>query len=611
MDYKTTFSFVDETTAREPNAYEVLAEIMRQQDQSLPSGAKTMATLESLERSRAIKIPHSPTRAKAIAYLLDLFTSRFPESVRTIVGFDFRVDEASKRLMVIETVEYTVLLNDKDFENIRDLRDRVSVENLMGLLKKYRFFNLSKLISIAKNREDLIRIIQYEQDKQVFTFKNYSQDKNKQEVEEEFCYHAHNYNSVTDSININNLREIIGRYNELVARRLKNFGILSTHVADYRDAKLDYIFEILINDLSGSLSDKDRLDAKNLRSLRLSLLHAERQMDPLQTLGRDIAAFIHDQKFCGAGDITGSIMNLTGELLEKWTTPDNMAAFKVTVYKNPDGALYYMDNAAFLNMISELHQMILYQPERMARLGFSEKQHALSKMEILYKKAREVLGSEGSKTGLALSGDDAGALKKIVEEYETYLKRSSARPEGETAARPDSGRKRSFFRVIIDFIKSLFGGKKAADGRTDAAAHPAQKAINRETRQFYKKVSGHRGPLLALSDFIEIIPENDDLIDVLIKDMRENNLRIVIPIYNAREVLYPKRSQKLLMADIEYLLAPPETVRSPETIRKYTDSLLGFKIKDEVMPARAIMAVEKYLLTLYRQKRALMLKKEL
>jgi len=93
--------------------------------------------------------------------------------------------------------------------------------------------------------------------------------------------------------------------------------------------------------------------------------------------------------------------------------------------------------------------------------------------------------------------------------------------------------------------------------------------------------------------------------------MRENALRIVIPVYNAREVLYPKRSLKLLMPDTEYLLAPVDSARSPESIRKYTDTLVGFKIKDEVMPARAIMAVEKYLLTHYRQKRAQMLKREL
>ncbi len=87
--------------------------------------------------------------------------------------------------------------------------------------------------------------------------------------------------------------------------------------------------------------------------------------------------------------------------------------------------------------------------------------------------------------------------------------------------------------------------------------------------------------------------------------------RSAVTVYRIPEILYPKRSLKLLMPDTEYLLAPVDSVRSPESIRKYTDTLVGFKVKDEVMPARAIMVVEKYLLTHYRQKRAQMLRREL
>lgn len=610
MDYTGNFSFLDDVTAREPNVQEVLDEILRQQSLSLPSGVKTMATLESLERARGIRIPHSPTRIKSISYLLDLLAGRYPNNIRTIVTFDFRVDENTKKLAVIETVEYTVDLDDKDLENIQAMRDTTSVENLLNLLKKYRFFNLSKLLVITRRKQDLVRIIQAEQDKQVFVFKNYSQDKNKKEVEEEFCFHVQNYTSVCNSINLNHLREILGQYNELVARRLKNFGILSTHVADYRDNKLDYIFEILINDLSGTLSEKDRIDSKNLRALRACLLHAERQMDPLQTLGRDIARFVSEHKFCTASDLTGSILNLNDDLLDKWTTQENLAANRMVSHTGADGIRFYIDGASFVSQTSELHQLLLNQPEKLAELTYREKQSAQARMDILYKCARDVLSSETRKIELKLSGNDSTELKKIVEEYETHLKKISLREE-QTAKKTEPLRRRSIFRMIIDFIKSLFGGRRAQAVSADGTVHPAQKVINRETRQLYKKVTSHSGPILALSDFIELIPENDGLVDILINDMRDNNIKIVIPIYNSRDVLYPKRSQKLLIPDIEYLLVPPEIVRSPESIRSYTDSLVGHKIKDEVMPARAIMAVEKYLLTLYRQKRAMMLKKEL
>ena len=63
------------------------------------------------------------------------------------------------------------------------------------------------------------------------------------------------------------------------------------------------------------------------------------------------------------------------------------------------------------------------------------------------------------------------------------------------------------------------------------------------------------------------------------------------------------------MADIEYLMVDPTIIHSPEEIRAYSDSLAGFKLKDETLPGKAILTIEKYLLTLYRQRKAKKLKK--
>lgn len=59
------------------------------------------------------------------------------------------------------------------------------------------------------------------------------------------------------------------------------------------------------------------------------------------------------------------------------------------------------------------------------------------------------------------------------------------------------------------------------------------------------------------------------------------------------------------MPDVEYLLVSPETAKLPDTVRRFTDSLVGQKIKDEIIPATAIIAIEKYLLTLYRQRKTI------
>jgi len=74
-------------------------------------------------------------------------------------------------------------------------------------------------------------------------------------------------------------------------------------------------------------------------------------------------------------------------------------------------------------------------------------------------------------------------------------------------------------------------------------------------------------------------------------------------------VLYPRRSQKLLIPDIEYVLVSPVVMRSYDAIKEFSDSLVGKKLNGEVIPASGIIVIEKYLYTLYRQKRNLMIKK--
>lgn len=611
MEAIDRFTFLDETSLREPYILEVLNEIYSLQGQSLPSGIKSLATLETLKKSRNVKIPISPKRDKTVEYLVEYLASRFPEHVRQLITFDFQVDESTKRLSVNEAVEFAVMLNTHDYERLCSIRDERSMENLLAILQKYRFFNLSKLLKVARSKKDLSRVIAKEEGRQYFVFKSSSLDRNKTEVEEDYCFHARNYPAARDSINLNRLKEITGRYSELVMRRLKRFGILSDYVSDYRDPKLDYIFNILIGDIASSLDENDRIDAKNIHSLRACVMNAEKSLDPSKTLERDIARFIGEQRVCASSDIVGSILELTDEVLEKWSTPENMRANSVLSYVSDDGTVYYVDGAGFMTNLAELAELVLRSPEKFAEYAYSERQRHSKHLEILCRTARTVLSSLDKKADLRLSADDIEKLKAIIAEYEEHLKKLRQREEAARRS-PISAQKPSLWVRIVNFFKRLFGGHGSERVKSETApGEPPVAAPPREARQVYKKIAAQKGPIFALSDFIELVPENDALVDHLIQDMRENGLRIVIPIYNAREVLYPKRSQKLLMPDTEYLLSPAESARTPESIRRYTDTLVGFKIKDEVMPARAIMAVEKYLLTHYRQKRAQMLKREL
>jgi hypothetical protein len=115
-----------------------------------------------------------------------------------------------------------------------------------------------------------------------------------------------------------------------------------------------------------------------------------------------------------------------------------------------------------------------------------------------------------------------------------------------------------------------------------------------------------KSPLLPISDFIEIKPDNESKIEKLITEMRSNNLKIIIPIYNARQMLYPQRSKKYLLSDVEYLMIDPEIAVSPDVIRNYIDSISGYKLKEDSLSGSALFNIEKYLMSIYRQNRAKM-----
>ncbi len=610
MNPLETFDFLDAASAKEPHLTELLDEILLVQRQSLPSGERPLAGVEHLKKSRNIRIPFSSAREKAIDYLIELITTRFPEQVRPVISFEFHVDEASKKLSVSEKAEFTVLLSTKDFERIRELRDEKSRENLMQLLRRFRFFNLTKLIRIAKNKDDLHRIIRLEEGKQIFVFKNYDLDKNRLEYSEDYCFHTQNYDAVTKSINLGSLKEVLSRHSELVLRRLKNFGILSAGFTDYRDAKLDYIFNILIHDLSSTLALLDLITVKNIHSLRACLIHADTLLDPLQTLGKDIARCIAESPICTFSDIAGSTLEITQELLEKWATPENLKANSILSHVSSDGTTYFIDGTKIVELCAQFSKLIIHDPEKLAGLPYAERQKATQRMEVLYRIARQVLSSTEKKKELKLTDNDTELLNKIVSEYEGHLEKSVQLREERTRTAKAVPRK-SIFARIIDFFRGLFGRAREGKGTQYAGREAgAPRWLSAETRQLVKKIASVKGPILALSDYIELIPENDDTIDTLLDDLREHRIRIVIPIYKAREMLYPVRSMKVLMNEVEYLLVPMEAARSPESVRSFTDSLVGQKLKDEVIPAKGIMAVEKYLLTHYRQKRAQMLKKE-
>jgi hypothetical protein len=71
-------------------------------------------------------------------------------------------------------------------------------------------------------------------------------------------------------------------------------------------------------------------------------------------------------------------------------------------------------------------------------------------------------------------------------------------------------------------------------------------------------------------------------------------------VYNARKTLYPKRSKKYIIADVEYLLIDPDFADSPESINEYIDLITGFPLKEDTISGNALYTIEKFLLSEYK-----------
>lgn len=606
------FPFLHTHVAREPHIYEVLAEIANFQNNVLKTGIGHLANIEDLKTSRNIKIPFTIARNKIISNLVDILVKNYPEFCRSIITFTFSVDPESKKLTIIENREYTVMLNNEEFNRIQDERNAVSAENFLNLISQFRLFNLTKLLKKTKERALLSQVIKLELGKNVFTYKNYSINRQSVEVAEDFCFHRDNYEPVKKSLNLEKFNKIIINHSAQILRRLKNFGILNTDFSDYRDNKLDYILNVLLQDIYLSLTDSELTEAKNFNSLRSCLLKVDTLIDPLITASNDIASYIRENRISAASTVSSVFNGIPEDKILQWAE-EKGGRYKIITFKDEDGIIYLIDGTYLLPRMTDLHEKILFQQENIAGLSHGERSRILDEVHLLCNAAKTMLLSEDRLRNIIESDDGIARLRKMITEYEQYqnsLAMETAVESEERGAR----RKRSFIDAISEFFRSLFGARRepAAVSAAKDREHEAEQYIpsaTGEAKNIINKIRNSTNILIALSTYIELIPANEKEIDSIINDLRKLNLKIVVPIYNARKILYPNRSQQYLISDIEYVLVDPETIQSPESIRKFTDSLAGEKIKDEKISGTAILTIEKYLKTLHFQKKAQFLKK--
>ena len=607
------FPFLDDRSAQEPFLYEVLREIKLYQREGYQRGSGGFATRDIIAQSRNIHIPFTPTRDKNIDYLLELLTTRFKDWVRLFVTFDFSFDEYAKKLTITEKEEYALNLTSiEEIDALQKTRDEDSLKNFLEFIEKFRLFNLDKMLKRVRNREALNTVLQKGTGTHFFTYNHYTIEKGKAETVEEYCFHASNYEAIKKSLNVTAFRTMTGTYAEFVKNRLRKFGIMNADFGDYRDNKIEYILSILLDDIQSPLSEKDRIEIKNFKTLRQCVLQVDKVLDPARTLNADIAAYIKKNGCVAAAELSSSILNITAEIIAQWETPERLLKEKIVKEKDRSGAPFYIDALALGSMFTAVL-------EAEKKAGESPNDAFYQNRGFLFHAAaRQILTSASPKETVGGSETELSRLMRLVDEYEAMQKRKTIQTETvrQTPVRPV--RKRPLIVRIISFLTSMFSTFPSDYDEADYAGAsesphdmPHEKREPRkETQEIYVKAKQKRGPIVPLSDLIELNPENEPMVQRIISELRDNNMRIVIPIYNARTTLYPKRSGKLLMSDVEYLLVPPQVIKSIDTISEYINSIVGTKLKDEPIPNRGLVAVEKYLRILHRQRRASQMRKK-
>lgn len=599
------FPFLNERLAKEGHVEEILIEIDTLQKNFLKNRIGELATVEYLNESRNVRMPLTQKRLMNIQFLVDQIIKNHPEQVRPIYSFNFSIEPETKKLNIEEKVELTLMMNDSNYHALQTMRDSNSAANLLQLLQSFRLFNLTKLIKKSKNRNQLSQIIKNQLGKTIFTFKNYTFDRTGVEITEDYCFHKDNYDAVKNKIEVESLKKIIDQHSAPINRRLKNLGILNPYISDYRDTKIDYILSILTGELSAALDKKDIITVKNFHSLRDCINKVDKILDPVILLDSDIMNHIRTHFMTTDRDILSMFKELTPEIFSRWES-EKISSGKIVSFPVSDGSRFIFDSAQFFPKFDEIMHLILFN-QQFRYMEQRQKDEKLFTADILTDAGKKILSSQDLALKVFGSEENINSFKKMAKDYEDYKTASAETDEYYDEADKDTGK--SFIAVIISGIASLFTRSSKSPVRGNQKSQPQKtlsikKGISKETKDIYKLISERKAPLIPLSDLIELKPENEPKIEQTIQELRENELKIVVPIYNARQVLYPFRSKKYLMADVEYLMIDPDAAKSPESIREFIDQITGFKFKEDVISGNALFSIEKYLFSINRQNRA-------
>ncbi|MCL2154856.1 MAG: hypothetical protein FWH53_04245 [Leptospirales bacterium] len=589
------YPFLNEKLAKEAFIEEILSEIESMQRNWLKDNSDELATVENLNESRNIRIPISQQRLMNIEYLIDMLIKNHPIEIRPVFSFKFSMNQAN-HLKIEEKTEYTCMMKDSQYNQLQLGRDRESTESLNELIKAFKLFNLTKLIRRVKNKDHLAYLIKAQLGTNIFSLKNSYLDKNGLAVDEDFCFHKDNYNAVKLRLDLDEIKKIITFHEQVIARRLKSYGILNANVNDYRDQKLDYILNILSDDLSLSFDKSDGIKVKNFKNLRECIIKVEQLLDPATMLDSEILNYIQEKFMTTDRDIISLFPDMTSESLDQWEL-NKTSSEEIIVHTNSN-IKYFIDPKQFMDKYEALLKQIIFK-EQSQKTDEINYDNIIATADLLTDVGIKLLEKAPNVQKLFAGAENVEKLKHLISRYLHHKNKPPTKPKPAESSEKGglfASLKQTVYFIIIYFTKR----KKRNDAKKSSTTKRSKSGTRKETPDLLREIVLKDSPLIPISDFIEIKPENGSMIEKIIADLRQHDLKIVIPIYNARQNLYVRRSKNYLISDVEYLMVDPEHAVSPESIYDYMDSIAGFQLKEDTLTGNILFSIEKYLFSTYR-----------
>ncbi|MDR3237980.1 MAG: chloride channel protein [Spirochaetia bacterium] len=265
------FSFL-EPQSTEASVYDILEEISQKQEIYIESREGWLAALSDLRQSENIKVSDTPSRNRNILDITESLCEKYPNNVRSIPSFYFSVNRKSKIINLEEIIEFTVNMDDDVFLEIQNERNERSRSNILELMSLFKLMNLTRLFRDAASGPYAMELVKADEAKNLFLFKQYSFDEDMNLTADDYCFHKKNFEKVEAGLDLDEVRRIIAGYSENLMSRMEVVGVPDTDFTGYKDTKLNYLIEVLIDELAQYPAGPDLLIVKNFASIRECLL---------------------------------------------------------------------------------------------------------------------------------------------------------------------------------------------------------------------------------------------------------------------------------------------------------------------------------------------------